>query len=197
MAKPTSNEPPPAVTTFADHEVIVPPNKLRKAVVRAKPTVPVVFAYSGDPVVAGIAQSFARPGGDATGVSFMSQELNPKRLDLLRVALPECRKVALLSNARHAGEENDIAATQRAVERAGIALTVWRSQSPAETPALVTQALDAGAQALIMLPSSPMVQQAAAVVGQCLARKVPVVSGWASIAITLPMKSPSRYANML
>jgi ABC-type uncharacterized transport system substrate-binding protein len=83
-------------------------------VVRAKPSVPVVFAFSGDPVVAGIVQSLARPGGDATGVSFMSIELNPKRIDLLRTALPDCRKVALLSNARHAGEENDIAASQGA-----------------------------------------------------------------------------------
>jgi putative tryptophan/tyrosine transport system substrate-binding protein len=57
-------------------------------VVRAKPSVPVVFAFSGDPVVAGIVQSLARPGGDATGVSFMSIELNPKRIDLLRTALP-------------------------------------------------------------------------------------------------------------
>jgi putative ABC transport system substrate-binding protein len=152
------------------------------AVVRSKPTVPVVFAYSGDPVVAGIAQSFARPGGNATGMSFMSLELNPKRIDLVRIALPECRKVALLSNARHAGEENDIAATQRAVERTGIDLTVWRSQSPAETPSVIAQALDAGAQALVVLPSSPMVQQASAMVNQGLARKVPVVSGWASMA---------------
>ena len=97
---------------------------------------PVVFAFSGDPVVAGIAPSFARPGGNATGMSFMSLELNPKRIDLLRIALPECRKVALLSNARHAGEENDIAATQRAVERTDIELTVWRSQGPAETPSV-------------------------------------------------------------
>ena len=132
--------------------------------------------------MAGIAQSFARPGGNATGMSFMSLELNPKRIDLVRIALPECRKVALLSNARHAGEENDIAATQRAVERTGIELTVWRSQSPAETPSVVTQALDAGAQALVVLPSSPMVQQASAMVNQCLGRKVPVVSGWASMA---------------
>lgn len=151
-------------------------------VVRAKPAVPVVFAYSGDPVVAGIVQSFARPGVDATGISFMSLELNPKRIDLLRTAMPECRKAALLSNARHAGEENDIAASQQSAAGAGIELTVWRSPGPAATPAIVSQALDAGAQALVVLPSSPMVQQAAAIVGQCLARKVPVVSGWASIA---------------
>lgn len=152
------------------------------AVVRAKPSVPVVFAYSGDPVVAGIAQSLARPGGIATGVSFMSLELNPKRIDFLRIALPECRKVALLSNARHAGEENDIAASQRAVEGLGIELSVWRSQAPAETPSVVAQALDSGTQALVVLPSSPMVQQASAIAAQCLIRKVPVVSGWASIA---------------
>jgi putative ABC transport system substrate-binding protein len=152
------------------------------AVVRAKPSVPVVFAYSGDPVVAGIAQSFARPGGNATGMSFMSLELNPKRIDLVRTALPACRKVGLLSNARHAGEENDIAATQQACGPAGIELSVWRSQAPNETPSVVGQALDSGIEALLVLPSSPMVQQASAIAGQCLARKVPVVSGWASIA---------------
>src|SRR4051812_26891789 len=41
-------------------------------VVQARPAVPVVFAFSGDPVVGGIVQSLARPGGNATGMSFMS-----------------------------------------------------------------------------------------------------------------------------
>jgi putative ABC transport system substrate-binding protein len=142
----------------------------------------VVFAYSGDPVVAGIAQSLAHPGGIATGVSFMSPVLNPKRIDFLRMGLPACRKVGILSNARHAGEENDIVASQRAVEGLGIELSVWRSQAPAETPSVVGRALDSGIQALVILPSSPMVQQAAAIASLCLARKVPIVSGWASIA---------------
>jgi putative ABC transport system substrate-binding protein len=151
-------------------------------VVRAKPAVPVVFAFSGDPVVAGIVHSLARPGGNATGVSFMSIELNLKRIDLLRVALPLLRKMALLSNARHAGEENEIAACQRAVAGVGIELSVWRSQSPDDVSSVVARALDAGAQALVMLPSSFMVRHAAAICAQCLVRKVPVVSGWASIA---------------
>ena len=78
---------------------------------KSKPAVPVVFAFSGDPVVAGIAESLARPGGNATGMTFMSIELNAKRIDLIRIALPQCRKVSLLSNRRHPGEarefEND------------------------------------------------------------------------------------------
>lgn len=151
-------------------------------VAKAKLSVPIVFGFSGDPVVAGIADSLARPGGNATGMSFMSIELNPKRVDFLRTALPDCRKVALLSNARHAGEEAEIVACQQAVERVGIELAVHRVRGAAEIPTSVAQALDGGAQALLMLPSSLMVQHASTVATQCLARKVPLVSGWASIA---------------
>jgi putative ABC transport system substrate-binding protein len=50
---------------------------------RAGP-VPVVYVISGDPVEAGIAHSLARPGGNATGITLMSVELNGKRLELLR-----------------------------------------------------------------------------------------------------------------
>ncbi len=152
------------------------------AVVKAKPSVPVVFGFSGDPVVAGLIDSLARPGGNATGVSFMSIELNPKRIDLLRFALPNCRRVALLSNPRHAGEENEIAACQTAVKAHGIELSVYRIQSATDTAGIVRRALDEGAQAMVALPSSFMVQQAAAIATLCLDRKVPLVSGWATFA---------------
>lgn len=151
-------------------------------VVAAKPSVPVVFGFSGDPVVAGIAQSLSRPGGNATGVSFMSIELNPKRIDFLRTAVPTCRRIALLSNPRHAGEENEIAACQLAVRPLGIELTVYRATAPAEIRAALTQALDSGTQAVVMLPSSTMVQQSSVAAADCIARKVPLVSGWAAMA---------------
>jgi putative ABC transport system substrate-binding protein len=162
--------------------VIVSQGAATVPVVRAKPTVPVVFGYSGDPVAAGIAQSLARPGGNATGVSFMSIELSPKRIDLLRAALPDCQKVGLVSNARHPGEENEIATSQQVLGRLGIELTVHRSQAAIDVTNAVAQALDGGARALLLLPSSAMVQASSAIAAQCLVRKVPVVSGWASIA---------------
>ncbi len=162
--------------------LIVAQGSASVTVVAAKPSVPVVFGYSGDPVVAGIAQSLSRPGGDATGMSFMSIELSPKRIDLIRTALPDCRKVALLSNARHAGEEKEISACQAAVQPLGIELTVYRARSPGEIRATLTQALDSGTQAIVMLPSSSMVQQASVLAADCIARKVPLISGWADIA---------------
>jgi len=152
------------------------------SVTRAKPALPVVFGFSGDPVVAGVAPSLARPGDGATGMTFMALELNTKRVDFLRLALPDCRRIALISNARHAGEENEIAVCQRAVEPAGIALSVHRVQTAPDLRPALASAFDVGAQAVIVLPSGFMVQQSPVLAADCIARKVPLVSGWAAIA---------------
>ena len=64
--------------------------------------VPVAYVFSADPVLAGIADSLARPGRNMTGISLMSVEMNGKRLELLREILPRIRRVAIFgeSNAR-------------------------------------------------------------------------------------------------
>ena len=59
--------------------------------------VPLIFAFSGDPVEAGLVTSFARPGGNTTGVSFMALELVGKRLELIKDMLPTARRVAILA----------------------------------------------------------------------------------------------------
>ncbi|MCW5745843.1 MAG: ABC transporter substrate-binding protein [Alphaproteobacteria bacterium] len=151
-------------------------------VVRARPSVPVVFGYSGDPVVAGIVQSLARPGGNASGVTHMAVELMPKRIDFVRSVVPDCRKIALLSNARHAGEEGEIVACQQAVAGQGIALSVHRFAAAAEAGTTLSGALDSGAEAVIALSSATMVQLAPRLAASCLERRVPLVSGWADIA---------------
>ena len=181
------NTPAQAAAQIADLQqmgarLIVSQGAATVTVAAAKPSVPVVFGYSGDPVVAGIAQSMSRPGGNATGISFMSVELNPTRIDLLRTALPACRRIALMSNTRHAGEEKEIAACQSAVQPLGIELTAYRGQNAGEIRNALAQALDSGAQAIVMLPSSTMVQLAPSAAADCIARKVPLVSGWATMA---------------
>jgi putative ABC transport system substrate-binding protein len=149
--------------------------------VRAARKVPIVFGYSGDPVVGGLVQSLARPGGSATGMTFMSIELMAKRIDFLRMAVPASRRVALLSNANHPGEEREIAACKSVLERSGVELTVHRIKSAEEIAPAVDGALQ-DTQALLVLPSGTMVRAAPAMAAQCLVRKTPLVSGWASIA---------------
>ena len=67
----------------------------------ATSTIPIVVApMGGDPVRVGVAESWAHPGGNVTGVSLIAPELEIKRLSLLREALPSVRRIAVLSNHR-------------------------------------------------------------------------------------------------
>jgi putative ABC transport system substrate-binding protein len=65
----------------------------------ATTTVPIVMASVGDPVAAGLVANLARPGGNVTGFSNLSVELNTKRLEILRDAVPKLARVGLLRPA--------------------------------------------------------------------------------------------------
>ena len=66
------------------------------AVKKATSTIPIVMAGSQDPVGAGLVASLARPGGNVTGLSGLSPELNSKRLEILKDAIPRLSRVGLL-----------------------------------------------------------------------------------------------------
>ena len=65
---------------------------------QATKTIPIVMASSGDPVLAGLIASLARPGGNVTGLSILAPELEGKRLDLLKQVVPGLSRVAVLWN---------------------------------------------------------------------------------------------------
>ncbi|MGB7835957.1 MAG: ABC transporter substrate binding protein [Xanthobacteraceae bacterium] len=71
-----------------------------RLLLKVSTTVPVVYVFSADPVLVGIADSLARPGRDMTGITVMSIELNGKRLELLREIMPQLRRVLSLQ-AQH------------------------------------------------------------------------------------------------
>lgn len=73
---------------------------------RATSTIPVVFTNVGDPETAGLVASLARPGGNVTGLSSLSTQLNTKRLEVLKDAVPKLARVAILRPAdRGAGSD--------------------------------------------------------------------------------------------
>jgi putative tryptophan/tyrosine transport system substrate-binding protein len=63
---------------------------------RATATIPIVMASAGDPVAAGLVASLARPGGNVTGFSALATDLNTKRLEVLKDAVPKLSRVGLL-----------------------------------------------------------------------------------------------------
>ena len=91
------------------------------AAARVTKTVPVVGRMNDDPVANGMAKSLARPGGNITGVYTLAEGLNPKRLALLKEAVPSLRRVGVLlrddwPNARHAWQAAETAAHQLGLE---------------------------------------------------------------------------------
>ena len=119
---------------------------------RAIDSTPVVFGYSGDPVEAGLVNSIGRPGGNFTGATYMSYEVNAKRLELLREAFPHVARVAILSNPLHPGEGRELKESEQGAERLGIGLSYAHMRSVAEIEPAFERIRAAGAEAMIVLP---------------------------------------------
>ena len=64
----------------------------------ATTTIPIVFATGYDPVTAGLVASLARPGGNLTGVTSLTAEVGPKRVELMHELMPAATSIALLVN---------------------------------------------------------------------------------------------------
>jgi len=99
---------------------------------RLTPPLPVVFLQSGDPVDAGVADSYPRPGRNATGVTLLALELIPKRLEILRQIHPKLRRVAFLASPEHAGQKLELAASRDAAAKFHVAVTYHEARTGAE-----------------------------------------------------------------
>ena len=88
-----------------------------RAAKAATSTIPIVFTSGGDPVADGLVASLARPGGNLTGVSFLTGELYPKRLQLLSEAVPQARSIAMLVNSNAPSTDGNLREAAAAAER--------------------------------------------------------------------------------
>jgi putative ABC transport system substrate-binding protein len=95
----------------------------------ATPTIPIVFAYGGDPVSDGLVASFNRPGGNVTGATFIGTALTAKRMGLLRDILPHVSDVALLVNPKGTLAEGQIAEAKAAAQALGLTLHIVNATS--------------------------------------------------------------------
>ena len=140
--------------------------------------VPVVFAYSADPVVAGLAESLARPNPSMTGLTYMAVELNGKRLELLREMAPAIRRVALLANPVYPGESGERANSLATAGRIGFDVRYVGARNGDELKAaFATMAADK-AQAISLLADSFTVQNRAGIMAFASEQRIPVVSSW-------------------
>jgi putative ABC transport system substrate-binding protein len=134
-------------------DVIVTVGSAVSATKQVTSTIPIVFAIAVDPVGSGMVASLVRPGGNATGISVQSTELAGKRLEILREALPNLRRLAIIGDVSYAGSVLEISEVKAAAGKFGLDIDVLEIRHPADiAPAF--QALKSGAQALYVCPSA-------------------------------------------
>ena len=141
-------------------------------------SVPVVFGFSGDPVEAGIVASFARPGGNATGVSFLSLDLSVKRVDLLKEAMPSMTRVAVLSNSTHPGEVSELKATREAANKLGLAIEHFEVESDDSFEPVFAAIAQSKCDGLIAFPDALKNFNRQKIVAFALRRRLPSIYGW-------------------
>ena len=145
-------------------------------------TVPVVYVFSADPVLAGIAESLPRPGRRMTGITLLSAELNGKRLELLREILPQIGRVAIVASPTHSGEELERKNSIEMAEKLGIAIQYHPTPTTEALRAAFARMTMDPPQALVVFPDPLTVSNRRPIVDFANGVRVPVISGWADFA---------------
>ena len=136
-------------------DVIFTPNAtVAKVAMQATSTIPIIFATAGDPVGNGLVASLARPGGNATGLTNITEELSGKRLELLKEALPTVSHVAALwATSSLPTDKLSIDETLAASRPLKVRVQVLKVQEPEEFDGLFATAKKDGATAMTVLRS--------------------------------------------
>ena len=123
------------------------------AAIRAKSsttTIPIVFTTGSDPVRDGLVTSLNRPGGNVTGVVFISGTVGSKRLELLRQLVPKAGTIAMLVNPGTSETDAERAEVQAAAQAAGQQIRIVEIRNTAEIETAVAAAVAAGVGALLI-----------------------------------------------
>ena len=110
------------------------------AAARVTKTVPVIGRMNDNPVANGMARSLARPGGNITGVYAMTEELNAKRLSLLKEAVPPLRRVGVLLQPHWSSADHDWGVALAAARRLDLDLLALNVSSRQDIAAAFEQA---------------------------------------------------------
>ncbi|SRR6266542_1144962 len=127
-----------------------------QAIKKASATIPIVFAVISHPVENGIVGSFARPGGNATGLTILTEELSGKRLELLKEAVPSVTRVGVLSDLSNPTQPLEWKEILAAAQGLRLKLQSLGVRSANDFDIAFEAALRERAQALITLPQPLM-----------------------------------------
>ena len=119
----------------------------------ATTTIPIVFGVAEDPVKLGLVASFARPGGNATGINFLASEVAAKRLGLLHDLVPKAVRIAVLINPANAPTaETTLRETSKAAHDLGLQIQILNASTSREIEAAFATLVRERPDALFIAP---------------------------------------------
>jgi putative tryptophan/tyrosine transport system substrate-binding protein len=144
----------------------------------ATTTIPIVFTSGFDPVEFGLVASFARPGGNLTGVSFLNVELMAKRLELLTELVPQAKVIVLLVNPTNENAERVVRDGQDAARAKGVQLTTLKAATESEIDTAFATLAQLRAGALLVGPDPFFVNRREQLVVLASRHAVPAMYYW-------------------
>jgi len=142
-------------------------------------TVPIVFLAAGDPIGIGAAESLARPGRNATGVSYILSELAGKRIEFLRLAVPAARRVAFVWDLTNREAQIEAEVAQAAAVKLGIRTDPVPVDSQSSLHAGLERIARARPDAIYMSFAAGVIARNRTTIAEFgLRHRLPVVSGW-------------------
>jgi putative tryptophan/tyrosine transport system substrate-binding protein len=150
---------------------------------KATSTIPIVFVLPPDPIGAGLVESLAHPGGNATGLSLMLVDLSGKSLQLLKEAVPNLSRVALLVDPTTTFKERTIKAHVAAAEELGISLWPAEISTPDQIEPVFSKIAEDRADAVLRVGGSMLFSERARTGAAALAHRL---SGMTYIAEEVP-----------
>jgi putative ABC transport system substrate-binding protein len=140
-------------------------------------TIPIIFVFIPDPLGFGLVKNLAQPGGNATGLSLMAVDLSGKRLELLREAVSNLSRVALLVDPKtDPSRERTIKANQAAAQTLGISLRPIDVAGPEDVEPAYAKIAQEHADGVVLGTGSLLFNLRARIGASAIAHKLPAVS---------------------
>ncbi|MBI2754076.1 MAG: ABC transporter substrate-binding protein [Betaproteobacteria bacterium] len=163
-------------------QVIVAQGPTAAAVRRVTTTIPVVFGFSGDPVRAGFVESLSHPGGNLTGISFLALDLVGKRIELLKEMMPQLKRIAIVANPQHPGDQAERRESETAATAIGLTIEYFDARGQSELGDALSAIQKSRNQAVVMFPVASVMSARERIAAWAIKHHIPAVSGWAQFA---------------
>jgi putative ABC transport system substrate-binding protein len=154
-----------------------------RAAKRATTTIPIVFGMGGDPVSDGLVESFNRPGGNVTGVTLLTNLMEPKRLGLLRELAPGAPLVGVLLNPNFPPAARQQQQIEEAARSIGQRIVVARASTDEEMDAAFASLARAGVGALLVAADPYFDTRRDRIVGFAARQRLPAIYQFREYAV--------------